>query len=40
MGTGILTTDFGRFLAKHVLGIGLPWQQLRSIVTKSIPNDV
>ena len=28
-------------LAKHLLRIGLPWQQLRSLVTKKlIPNDV
>ena len=27
-------SDFGNFLAKHVLKIGLPWQQLRSLVTK------
>ena len=27
-------SDFGHFLAKHVLKIGLPWQQLRSLVTK------
>ena len=26
--------DFGHFLAKHMLKIGLPWQQLRSLVTK------
>ena len=25
-----LDSDFGHFLAKHVLRIGLPWQQLRS----------
>ena len=29
-----LDSDFGRFLAKHLLGIRLPWQQLRSLVTK------
>ena len=29
-----LNSDFGNFLAKHVLRIGLPWQQLRSLVTK------
>ena len=27
-------SDFGHFLAKQVLKIGLPWQQLRSLVTK------
>ena len=27
-------SDFGHFLAKHVLKIGLSWQQLRSLVTK------
>ena len=27
-------SDFGHFLAKHVLNIGLPWQQLTSLVTK------
>ena len=29
-----LDSDFGPFLAKHPLRIGLPWQQLRSLVTK------
>ena len=29
-----LGSDFGHFLAKHVLKIGLPWQQLRFLVTK------
>ena len=29
-----LDSDFGGFLAKHLLRIGLPWQQLRSLVTK------
>ena len=29
-----LDFDFGRFLAKHLLRIRLPWQQLRSLVTK------
>ena len=29
-----LDSDFGRFLAKHLLRIELPWQQLRSLVTK------
>ena len=29
-----LDSDFGRFLAKHLLRIGLPWQQLKSLVTK------
>ena len=29
-----LDSDFGRFSAKHLLGIGLTWQQLRSLVTK------
>ena len=29
-----LDSDFGRFLAKHLLIIGLPWQQLKSLVTK------
>ena len=27
-------SGFGHFLAKHVLRIGLPWEQLRSLVTK------
>ena len=27
-------SDFGHFLAKQVLKIGLPWQQLRFLVTK------
>ena len=29
-----LDSDVGHFLANHVLRIGLPWQQLRSLVTK------
>ena len=29
-----LDSDFGRFLAKRLLRIRLPWQQLRSQVTK------
>ena len=29
-----LDSDFVHFLAKHVLRIGLPWPQLRSLVTK------
>ena len=29
-----LDSDFGRFLAKRLLRIRLPWQQLRSLVTK------
>ena len=29
-----LDSDFGRFLAKHLLRIGLPWQQLGSMVTE------
>ena len=29
-----LVSNFGRFLAKHLLRIGLPWQQRRSLVTK------
>ena len=29
-----LDSDFGRFLAKHLLRIRLLWQQLRSLVTK------
>ena len=29
-----LDSNFGHFLAKHILKIGLPWQQLRSLVTK------
>ena len=35
-----LDSDFGQFLAKRVLKIGLPWQQLSSLVTKNIPNDM
>ena len=27
-------SDFGDFLAKHVLKNGLPWQQLRSLMSK------
>ena len=29
-----LDSDFCHFLAKHLLRIRLPWQQLRSLVTK------
>ena len=29
-----INSDFGRFLAKRLLRIRLPWQQLRSQVTK------
>ena len=29
-----LDSDFGRFLAKHLLSIGLPSQRFRSMVTK------
>ena len=29
-----LDSDFGRFLVKHLLRIELPWQQLKSLVTK------
>ena len=29
-----IDSEFGHFLAKHVLKIGLPWQQLKSLVTK------
>ena len=28
-----LDSDFGRFLAKRLLRIGLPWQQLKSLMT-------
>ena len=35
-----LDSDFSRFSAKRLLRIRLPWQQLRSQVTKNIPNDV
>ena len=31
-------SDFGHFFAEHVLEIGLPWQQLRSLVTKKYTN--
>ena len=29
-----LDCNFGHFLAKHVLRLGLPWQQLRSLLIK------
>ena len=29
-----LDSDFGRYLAKHLLRFRLPWQKLRSQVTK------
>ena len=35
-----LDSDFGRFLDKNLLRIRLPWQQLRSLVTKKYTNNV